>query len=362
MTLPVLTSEKLKQFAYETAHVDSIGVANIERFKDAPPDMDPKAIMPGARSVIVYSRRILRGCYRGIDEGTHWPSYTAFGYGGLGGLLGKAKYQMLRFIEDHGHEAVPLTSAATLRECGPRGPRPSPDKPPREVTVHHRIAAVLAGLGEIGWSKVLLTEELGPRQRVSIILTDAELEPDPVRVGRICDRCKRCVAECPGGALPRDKGVEVELDGERVEWCDIDLGKCKLTHFGLNRRSGPFFIRRFPGVNLPVGEQSVTWLESWDLGWALFPKIPTARALSDRGVPALCGARGCIIACMKHLEEKRIIKDLFRTRKVFSEGKPWSLPEAPAALDHHGFVYDPETDEDLLKRSGDEVFTSATWY
>ncbi|NIM69365.1 MAG: hypothetical protein GTO48_02660, partial [Xanthomonadales bacterium] len=42
-----------------------------------------------------------------------------------------------------------------------------------------RVAGVAAGLGELGHSKLLLTPQFGPRQRVFVVLTDAELEPDP---------------------------------------------------------------------------------------------------------------------------------------------------------------------------------------
>jgi len=362
MSETTLTAEKVKHFAVEAGQVDLVGIGNIERWEGAPRDMDPRTIMPRARSVVVFVKRILRGCYRGIDEGTHWPSYTAFGYAGLGRMLGKANYKLCRYIEDHGYEAAPMSPVATTRECGPRGPKVAPDKPRREVAIHHRIAAVLAGVGEMGWSKVLLTEELGPRQRIGILLTDAELEPDPVRVGCICDRCKRCVAECPGGAIPKDKSVSLDVEGGTLEWGDLDLGKCKLTHFGLNRRSAPFLIKRFPGLNLPIDQQSVTWLESWDLGWAIFPSVAAYKALTDRGVPALCGARGCIIACMKHLEEKGLVRNTFRTRKVFSEKEPWCLPEKPGELEHHGFVYDPDTDEDILDKFAEKAFTSSTWY
>ena len=60
----------------------------------------------------------------------------------------------------------------------------------------------------------------------------------------------------------------IEVEGHRIEWGDLDLGKCKLTHFGLNKRSSPFFAKRFPGLSLPVSEQEVTWREAWDLGYA----------------------------------------------------------------------------------------------
>ncbi|OGV50580.1 MAG: hypothetical protein A2X49_12295 [Lentisphaerae bacterium GWF2_52_8] len=337
----MLNSQKLKDFALKELKVDKIAIGSIERLKNAPPDMNPLNMMPRAKSVIAFAQRILRGCYRGIDEGTHWPSYQVFGYSGLNHVNSKTLYRLGRFVESFGYEAMPAPSSASLREFGPRGPSPKPGKPPREITLNLRIAAASTGLGEIGWSKVFLTEEFGPRQRIGIILTEAELEPDPIPEKKLCDGCKQCVRECPGCALPKDKSVEIELNGKKVSWCDIDIGKCKLTHFGLNRKSSPHFVKRFPGVYLPVEQQELTWLEAWDLGWAIFPFVPTYASLSSHPVP-ICGARGCIVACMKHLEKKGVVKNQFVNKRGFSDNKPWSLPEKPPHTGHHGFVYEPK--------------------
>jgi len=355
----MLTREELRQFALETMMVDKIGVANIERFDGAPPEMHPRNIMPRARSVIVFAKRILRGSYRGIDEGTHWPSYSIFCYAGLNGMLGKAGYRIARFIEQHGVEATPVSSGATSKEIGVRGPAPAPGMPVRDVILHHRIAATLAGLGEIGWSKVFLTPEFGPRQRLGIVLTEAELEPDPIQTGVLCDRCKRCVAECPAAAIDVDRAVTIEVEGHKIQWGDLDLGKCKLTHFGLNKRSSPFFAKRFPGVRMVVDEQEVTWREAWDLGYAMFPTMPSYQALSSHPVAA-CGARGCIVGCMKHMEKLGKVQNRFTTRPVFSEEEPWALPDEPTHrnAEHHGFVYDPETDE----VADAEVQEASSWY
>ena len=45
-----------------------------------------------------------------------------------------------------------------------------------DLQFQFRIAAVACGLGEIGWSKMLLTPEFGPLQRVAFIFTDAEVD------------------------------------------------------------------------------------------------------------------------------------------------------------------------------------------
>lgn len=358
----MLTAAKLKETALENCNIDKIGIAGIERFKDAPPDMSPLSIMPNAKSVIVFFKRIPRGCFRGIDEGTHWPSYTAFGYAGLGGMLTWSGYKIAKYIEDNGYEAVTLASSATSREFGPRGPKNKEGKPRREVTMQHRIAAVLAGLGEIGWSKIFLSEEFGPRQRIGIILTDAKLEQDPIKTGILCDKCKLCVAECPGGAISKDKEISIEVEGHKISWGDIDLGKCKLTHFGLNRKNSPHFIKRFPGVDLPTPKQEVSWLEAHDLGWALFPSIPTYNALSKHGYIAMCGARGCMIGCMKHMERKGKVKNVFAVKKIFSEKKPWVLPEHPSKECNNGLVYDPGKEVMLQGNDSDKSAAVSTWY
>lgn len=335
----MLTKEALRDYALNVVQVDKIGVANIERWENAPADMDPRRIMPRARSVIVFAKRILRGTCRGVDEGTHWPSYHIYSYAGLNHMLGVANYKLARFVEQHGYDATSGSAKATSREFGPAGPGLSNN----EVVIHHRIAATLAGLGEMGWSKVFMTKEFGPRQRIGLLLTDAVLEPDPIEIGVLCDRCKRCVAECPAGAISKDQAVGIDVEGQRLEWNDLDLGKCKLTHFGLNKRSGPFFAKRFPGVSMPVAEQEVTWLEAWDLGRTMFPTMPALQALSAHPVAA-CGARGCIVGCMKHVEKKGTVENTFKTRPVFSEDKPWRLGDEPTHhnADHKGLVYDPE--------------------
>ena len=341
-----MTSQELKDFARNVVGVDAIGIAPIERFEGAPEYMSPRTVFPGVKSVIVFTRRIIRGCYRGIERGTHWPSYQVFAYSGLTKLVHQANYRIGRFIEDHGYLSVPCPPAATLKEAGPRGPVPPGGKYPRDVNVSLRIAAVLAGLGEMGWSKVLLTPQFGPRQRLGLILTDAELEPDPVRINRICDRCKICVRDCPGNAIDPKKGNTITAPGAGVSWeCnDLKVGKCKLTHFGLNRATSPHFVKTFPGIYLPMEEQGNTWVEGWNFGHSLFSAVPTWKAFSAYPI-AICGARGCIISCMNHLEKRRRIGNIFR--HDFTCEKPWRIPEKPPRGhdDHHGFVYDPENPE-----------------
>jgi len=191
--MATLTASRVKEFALSQG-LDLVGIANIERFDGAPERMHPAAILPGARSVVVVARRILRGNWRGIEEGAYWPNYTYFGYHGLlnSFFIPKGVYETACFIEDHGWEAVPYYPGVPEAQPPAEPVRPGAVAP--DVHLAIRIAGVAAGLGEIGWSKVFLTRRFGPRVRLAAIITDAELEPDPLpEPGSVCDRCMACV-------------------------------------------------------------------------------------------------------------------------------------------------------------------------
>lgn len=311
----VLDSNKLKEFA-KRAGADLVGIASIDRFDKAPPEIHPCSVFPETKSVIVLGSRILRGSFRGIKEGTEWSSYWIFGYGaGIYGVLEEATFKTRLFIESQGWEAVELPGKATLPEMGPERKAVAPGKLPPDITISFRLAAAAAGLGELGHSKVFLTPQFGPRQRFTVILTDATLEPDPLFQGRICTGCMKCVSECPGEAIDRKRSISVEIEGRRFSWAELDYGKCKLTHWGFNRKASPFVVKDLPGFHLNIAEQKMTWKEAYDFGWTLAERVNyislVTRGISEIGQSgrpgSICGGRGCIQACYEELSKQGII-------------------------------------------------------
>ena len=308
-----LTSQQVKDFA-KAAGAELCGGANMERCEGAPAQMDPRNSFPGARSAIVLGRRIPRGVYRGIEEGTHWSNYTFYGYNRLNTLmLPKAQYATACFIEDYGFEATPVYPG--VAEAEPSREPLREGQPGPNVYPNIRIAAVAAGVGEMGWSKVFLSPEFGPRQRLCMILTDAELEPDPlVKPNSICNLCMACVEDCPGHCIPHikeGKVVEIQIEGNTYRWGDVDMGKCTLTHHGLNKEASPFLCKDCPGLYMPVTEQECSEEEAYKLThsvgratWRKTPEFPSGHVLDYAytmlhgvGYYAVCGARGCIRAC-----------------------------------------------------------------
>lgn len=76
-----ITSQDIKKEA-EKLGADIVGIAPLDRWQGAPKQMDPRHIMPEAKSMIVMGFCVMRGSLRGIEEGTFFSNYSSMGYGG----------------------------------------------------------------------------------------------------------------------------------------------------------------------------------------------------------------------------------------------------------------------------------------
>ncbi len=88
------------------------------------------------------------------------------------------------------------------------------------------LVATDAGLGVIGRMGLLMTPDLGPRVRISVVTTNmpliaSEQQPDPT-VLHFCHHCEKCVQTCPAGAIPA--GPRKEIAG--VERWQVNAESC----------------------------------------------------------------------------------------------------------------------------------------
>lgn len=320
----MLTSEQVKKWAIDSG-ADIVGIASMDRFAELPAQYNPQSIFPEAKSMVVMGFRIFRGLFRGVKEGTFFTGLNLMGYAGTKWVFQPiALWKFVREMESAGAECVPIpdnfpwsnideadgdemgqgfidVNANSYGQTTGNWSRPvAPGKAAPDVFFQLRLAAYCAGLGEVGHSGMFLTPEFGPRQMFAAVITDAELEPDPLFAGEICDKCMACVKECPGRAISERETVKVRIAGQELEWAKLDFAKCSVAyHGGGEDAQNPFMVTEQDkeGFNRQPYSKSK--------GYKLGPILWNGRALG--------GMRGCQMACMVHLEETGRIRNSYLT-------------------------------------------------
>ena len=208
---------------------DIVGFAPADRFEK---DDAIFKIMPNVKSVIGLGFRVLRGIYRGVEEGTTYYQYTTMGVENLEEtVMPLALINVSNFIEDSGFEAIPQRINPLIQNA-PDKTNPEVDYTDmrRGVTAENQIdfleCAVKCGLGEKSMINTLLTKDYGPFIRYCFILTDMELEPSPLKTKSLCDSCGECIKACPGKAI--DNGGK------------LDSWRCAVYYNGANGSKNPF--------------------------------------------------------------------------------------------------------------------------
>lgn len=281
--------------------LNMLGIAPISRFEELPAKINPRSIFPETKSVIVCGSAVPRGDYRGIEEGTLWNF--------AGKRVGvKLLYDIARFIEtESGFEAVPYAANATT--SAPKSHPVAPGRPVHNVNLNFEYAAIAAGLGEIGFCGLLLTPMFGPRNALGIVLTELELEPDPVFEGTICDRkdCRKCADACPSHAINPDKTVTIEICGRKMELAEVNYNHCAMCPNG----AAPDFDQK-------IGMEELMYDFAGNQ-----PKITeTSTALTRRNVPNITTAL-CNRTCIAHLEEAGRLG--VKYEYPFRTSAPWKL-------------------------------------
>lgn len=292
--------KNLTEFAAELGFL-RVGVASPERFDSLPASAHPCSILPECKSVIVVVSPIPRGGFRGIEEGTLWN------YNGR-----RVEFRKLcdfaRYIEQEtGYEAVPYE--ATPETSAPRSKPVAEGRPVHNVIINPDWAAVAAGLGEIGFCGYLLTPEYGPRNALGIILTELELEPDPIFEGTICDRedCRACAEICPMHAINTEKTITVDIAGRPTRLASINYSLCATCPNGA-----------MPDVNFKIGQEEM--MPGFTGNQEKL--VETSTALTRRDVPNILSAV-CMRTCIAHLEEADKLTVKYHNK--FRTEEPWTL-------------------------------------
>ncbi|MBN1176960.1 MAG: hypothetical protein JXA51_04695 [Dehalococcoidales bacterium] len=202
--MTALTSQKVKTLMKEHG-MSLVGIASVDRFEGAPPGHGPLDLLPRAKSVVVGGVRIpdpvvdydeyhIKMTEMSPEMGIHANMenfYMLMGHYTEDMILNVAAVKLANYLEiNHGMRSLPTPNTQHTGLGHPVMEAPL-------CFFSQRHAAVRAGLGEFGFSGLVITPQYGPRVRYVSVITEAELEPDPLLTEKVCMRGK-----CGGEAGP----------------------------------------------------------------------------------------------------------------------------------------------------------------
>ena len=283
-------------------------------------------IMPQTKTVIGFAFRVLRGLYRGIEEGSTYYQFTAMNAQNMEEtVMPMAQLRVCMLLEEEGYLAIPQRRhQLIMTEKDSTNPEVDYSSIYRNKTQETQIdfpdTAVKCGLGEKGFHDALLTDEFGPMVRYCFVLTDAEFEADDIVTPHLCDGCGKCKNSCPGKAISDDGSV--------------DPWQCSVYYNGANGTKNPFM----PGnafsdfdnrIEIISGEAKVTP----DVAKKILDELNFYPPIQYSYQCSICG-RACDVACYIHLEEKGLLSKKFKT--PFRKREEWKYDIADFSLnDQH---------------------------
>lgn len=141
-------------------------------------------------------------------------------YKGLNKRLGQLAKMIAELLESKGYRAKPhfyvMQDEASLSTVLPL-----------------KTVAVLAGIGRIGKSALLVTENFGSAVRLAAVLTDAPLDTFDFKTLPDCGSCMECKNACPAGAIT---GENWHPGAQRSLYYDAQL--CAKTARALSSEKG----------------------------------------------------------------------------------------------------------------------------
>jgi epoxyqueuosine reductase len=223
--------------------------------------VDPRRLLPGARSVIVVAHNYRQSPPDRPADGRPRGRVAMYAWGRDYHRVMKKK---LRQVVGRMRESLPE----------PFGARICVDT----VPLLERELAAAAGIGWIGKNTMVLNAELGSYFFLGEIVTTLDLAPDAPLADQ-CGRCTRCLEACPTGALDRpyemdatrcisyltiehrdviDEDLKPLMD-DWVYGCDICQDVCPHNHQAPETREPAYAIR--PPGPYPALPDLLAWSE-----------------------------------------------------------------------------------------------------
>jgi epoxyqueuosine reductase QueG len=305
------------------------GIATPETLAGGPPSTDLSYVMPSAKAAIVFALPLNLDAipdYLGKkDRLTYETDYIRQSSLGDGIAV-----KLANFLIAKGHPSTPLAVNEIYREGTPE------EKKRFYPDISHRYLAAASGVGFLGFSGNLLTNDYGPAVILGGLLTEAELEPTkPLdKAENYCDyyNCLQCCGSCPSKTLHGQDLVTITMGGHEHKYGEKKgLLPCAFVCAGFSgldssEKWSTWATGRFP---LPVTDEEVIRVAKAHLeAFLKRPEQPGGRyhTFADKKIYYACS--NCQLVCTPDKEERKRRNKLVKESGVIVQNREDGTLEA----------------------------------
>lgn len=180
--------DRIKHILLELG-ADLCGIANVDRFKDAPSGFHPKDIYKDCQSVIVFAKSMPKGLAY-VNPRILYMKATDTNLNELDRMSCLASLE----IEKLGGTCVPVPSDSPYDYW-------DKEKMEGRGLLSMRHAALLTGIGSMGKNTLIINKQYGNMINMGAILTNFDLQSDPLSEEMCIAGCHLCLDNCPQNAL-----------------------------------------------------------------------------------------------------------------------------------------------------------------
>jgi epoxyqueuosine reductase QueG len=192
----MITRDKIQEIAFETG-ADLFGLADVNRFADAPKGFHPRDIYSKTETVIAFAIKL--------------PSETLF-------ADNPVPFTHVNTLAMQKMDLVTYDISTKLDKLGLKNvliPTDDPylswdnEKQEGRAILSLRHVGYLAGLGKLGRNNLLINKDFSSMIQIGALLTDQQFDSDPLADYEVCPpNCRICLDNCPQDALTGETVIQ----------------------------------------------------------------------------------------------------------------------------------------------------------